>query len=91
MVEYVIEVMYGDAVVGLVHVERDGQLTRMKPTPDGYSHVKKFRVKARAEAIATNVANSRLAATYGGFIYGSKSTVPPVQSKINRRSAYRSM
>lgn len=91
MVEYVIELVNGAFVVALVHTERDGRITQLKPTPENYAHVSKYRVKARAEGVAAKFGNARLAATYGGFTYGAKSTVTPVQSKINRRAAYRSI
>lgn len=91
MVEYVIELVNGGQVIALLHTERDGSLTKVKPTQDGYAHVSKYRVKARAQKIADKYSSARLAATYGGYVYGSKSTVAPVQSKVNRRSAYRSI
>lgn len=91
MPEYVIELMNGAFVVALVHTERDGRLTQVKPTPENYAHVTKYRMKARAEGVAAKFPSARVAATYGGYVYGSKSTVTPVQSKINRRSAYRSI
>lgn len=91
MVEYVIEFVSNGQVIALLHTERDGSFTRVKPTVDGYAHVTKYRVKARAEAVSKKHFGTFLAATYGGFVYGSKSTVPPVQSKVNRRSAYRSI
>lgn len=91
MVEYVIELVNGEFVVSLVHTERDGRLVQIQPTPAGYSHVTKYRVKARAEGIAARFPNARVAATYGGHVYGTKSSVAPVQSKVNRRSNYRSI
>jgi hypothetical protein len=91
MVEYVIELINGDLVVALVHRERDGRLVTVKPSVEAYMHVTKFRVKDRAQAVADKYHNARLAATYGGYVYGSKTTVAPVQSKINRRPAYKSI
>jgi len=91
MVEYVIELLSGADVIALVHRERDGRLTKVKPTPEAYAHVTKFRIKDRALAVADKYPNARVAATYGGYVYGSKSSVAPLQSKINRRSSYRSI
>jgi len=91
MVEYVIELLNGATVVALVHKERDGHLTTVKPSSDGYMHVSKYRAKDRALAVADKYHNARVAATYGGYVYGSKTSVTPLQSKINRRSNYRSM
>lgn len=91
MVEYVIELLRGESVFALVHTERDGKEVLIAPTRESYSHVRKYRVKARAQKVADKYPNSRLAATYGGFIYGSKTTVAPIQSKVNRRSNYRSI
>jgi len=82
MQEYVIEIVGVDGTVQyLVHVERDGRITMMRPSPAGYSHVHKWRVKARAEKVAMQVTppvgmTLRIVPTYGGFVYGSKSTVP---------------
>lgn len=91
MVEYVIELLQGDTVTGLLHIERDGRHSVTKPTPAGYSHVKKFRVKDRAVVIAAKYPNARLAQTYGGYCYGSKSIVVPKQSPVNRTTPYRSV
>jgi hypothetical protein len=91
MVEYVIELVNGDVVVALVHRERDGRLVTVKPSVDAYMHCTKFRIKDRAQAVADKYPNARLAATYGGFVYGSKTTVAPIQSKVNKRPAYRSI
>lgn len=90
MVEYVIEIVLGDAVQALVHVERDGRHTTTKPTPAGYSHVSKFRIKERAEKVAAKHENARVVATYGGYIYGTKRQVVPPQAD-NKRSPYRSI
>lgn len=91
MVEYVIELLNGATVVALVHKERDGHLTTVKPTPDGYMHVSKYRAKDRALVVADKYHNARVAATYGGYVYSSKSTVTPPQPKVNKRPAYRSI
>lgn len=91
MIEYVIELLNGTEVVALVHQERDGRVVTVKPSPAAYAHVSKWRVKTRAERVAGAFPNARLAATYGGFVYGAKSSVAPVQSKINRRSIYKSI
>lgn len=92
MVEYVIEILLGDERIELLHVEKDGRFSRMPATPAGYAHVRKFRVKARAEAYAAKCSHTtRLAATYGGYVYGSKTSVAPIQSKVNKRPAYRSI
>lgn len=92
MVEYVIELVNSAGeVIALLHTERDGTHTRVKPSFDGYSHVKKYRVKERAEKVAAKFVDARLAQTYGGYVYGSKTSVAPKQSPINRRSVYRSI
>lgn len=92
MVEYVIEILLGDELVELLHVEKDGRFSRIPATPAGYAHARKFRVKARAEAYAAKCAHTtRVVGTYGGYVYGSKSTVAPIQSKVNKRPAYRSI
>lgn len=91
MVEYVIELVEGDVVVALLHTERDGSHSRVKPSFDGYSHVRKYRVKERAQKIADKFPGARLAQTYGGYAYGTKTSVAPLQSKINKRPAYRSI
>lgn len=90
MVEYVIEIVLNDAVEALIHVERDGRHTTVKPTVQGYSHVSKFRVKERAEKVAAKHENSRVVATYGGFVYGTKRLVSPKQPD-RKRSPYRSI
>ena len=79
--EHVIEITEGTSVVALVHVERDGRITKTLPTPSGYSHVHKWKVKARAEAVLRRLspadqAAARIVQTFGGYCYGSKSTVP---------------
>jgi hypothetical protein len=91
MVEYVIELLAGAIVIALVHRERDGRLVTIKPSIDAYMHVTKFRIKERAQAVADKYHSARLAATYGGYVYGSKTTVQPTQSKVNKRPAYRSI
>ena len=91
MVEYVIEFVSGGQVIALLHTERDGSVTKVKPTHDGYAHVSKYRVKARAEKISNKHSGTRVVPTFGGYVYRSKSTVMPLQSKVNRRSAYRSI
>lgn len=91
MVEYVIELVNGGFVVALVHREKDGRLTQVKPSPEAYMHVSKFRVKERAQKVADKYHNARLAQTYGGYVYGSKTSVAPLQSKVNKRPAYRSI
>lgn len=91
MVEYVVELVTNGFVIALVHRERDGRLTTVKPSVDGYMHVSKYRAKDRALAVADKYHNARVAATYGGYVYGSKSTVIPTQSKVNKRPAYRSI
>ena len=91
MIEYVIELLESGQVIALLHTERDGSHTKTRPTVDGYAHVSKYRVKARATKVADNYHNARVVPTFGGYVYGSKSTVMPLQSKVNRRSAYRSM
>ena len=80
--EHVIEITNGqNEVVHLVHVERDGSITKTLPTPAGYSHVHKWTNKSRAEAVIrklspTDQAAARVALTFGGYVYGSKSSVP---------------
>lgn len=92
MVEYVIELIAGGEVVALLHKERDGQLTKLKPSLDAYMHVSKFRSKERAERVIRMFgAGARLASTWGGYVYGSKSTTTGPQSKVNKRPAYRSI
>lgn len=91
MVEYIIEIVEGGEVAALIHTERDGSLTRTKPSFDGYSHCKKYRIKERAEKVASKILNAVVSPTYGGYQYGTKRTVAPKQSKINRHSAYKSI
>ena len=91
MVEYVIELLNGATVVALVHKERDGHMATVKPSPEGYMHVSKWRIKERAQRICDKYPTGRLAATYGGYVYGSKTSVVPTQSKVNKRPAYRSI
>jgi hypothetical protein len=79
--EHVIEITEGTNVVALVHVERDGRISRVAATPSGYSHVHKWKVKSRAEAILRKLSPedqraARIVSTWGGYCYGSKSTVP---------------
>lgn len=91
--EYVIELLAADChtVVGLIHTERDGRHVRVKATEAGYSHVTKYRIKARAQKVANLFPGARISQTWGGYVYGTKAIVPAVQSKINKRSAYRSI
>ena len=79
--EHVIELLEGSNVIALVHVERDGRVTRVPATPAAYSHVHKWKVKSRAEAIVRKLSPedqraARIVSTWGGYCYGSKSTVP---------------
>lgn len=91
MVEYIIEQVEDGEVIALVHTERDGRRSFIKPSYDGYAHVSKYRVRDRAEKAAKGLENVRIVPTYGGIVYGTKASVVPVQPKINKRSAYRSI
>lgn len=74
-----------ETVIALVHVERDGRITKTLPTAAGYAHVHKWTVKRRAETVVRQLspqdqAVARIALTFGGYCYGTKSSVPGLKA-----------
>ena len=91
MNEYIIEIMSGDAVAALLHIERDGRKSRLSATATNYMYVRKFRSRDAAVRAAAGTSEARIVPSYGGYIAGTKRTVAPVQPKRNKSSPYRTI
>lgn len=86
--EYIIELLNGSTVVGLVNIERDNRISKMSASESGYNYCTKFRSKERAERYATKASKqfglSSRVGLAGVVTKGSKHTVPEKQLKHPR-------
>jgi hypothetical protein len=71
----------------LVLVEKDGSTS----TTLNFGFATKFKVKARAEKVAAKLEGAQVVPSFGGWIHGTKRTVVPKQSPINKSTPYRSI
>ena len=89
--EYLIEIKKGNEVTHVVNVLRDKTISLSVASHTGYQYATKFKVKERAAKIAAKIENAVVVHSFGGYVNSSKSSVAPIQSKVNSKSAYRSI
>jgi hypothetical protein len=96
--EYVVEQIdtNGD-VVSIFNKERNGQISRMSPTENGYKYVSKFLSRENVEKFAKTVqqqrpnVNIRVSELFGFVVVSTKTHVAPKQSKVNDKSPYKTI
>ena len=93
MSEYLIEVLRDGQVTHVVNVniKNRKEATLSLATQAGYQHCTKFKVKGEAEKVAKRIDGAQVVPSFGGYVNSSKSSVAPIQSKVNRKTPYRSI
>ena len=89
--EYLIEVKKGNDVTHVVNVMRDKSVSLSVASQAGYQYATKFKVKERALSVAAKIPGAVVVHSFGGYVNSSKTSVAPIQSKVNGKSAYRSI
>lgn len=87
MSEYLIEVNQNGRM-NVVVVQRAAKTTTL--TSD-YKYGTKFKVKTRAEDIAKKIPGACVVPSFGGYVNSTKSSVSPIQSKVNGSKPYRTI
>jgi preprotein translocase subunit SecD len=89
--EYLIEVKKGNEVTHVVNVLKDKSVSLSVASYSGYQYATKFKVKDRALKVAAKIEGAQVVHSFGGYVNSSKTSVAPIQSKVNGKSAYRSI
>ena len=93
MSEYLIEVLRDGQVTHVVNVniKNRKEATLSAATRAGYLHCTKFKVKGEAVKVAKKIDGAQVVPSYGGYVNSSKTSVAPIQSKVNKNPPYRSI
>lgn len=93
MAEYIIEVMKDSEVthVVLVNIKNRKEHSLTIASQAGYQNCTKFKSKPTALKLAEKIPNAKVVPSFGGYVYGTKSSVAPLQSKINGHKPYRTI
>lgn len=93
MSEYLIEIVTNDNVthVAVVDIKDRKKHSLIIASAAGYKHCTKFKSKPTAIKLAEKIDNARVVPSYGGYINSTKSSVAPIQSKVNGTKPYRTI
>lgn len=92
MAEYFIQIKKGNEVTHVVTMAADRKTpTLAVATTEGFKYASKFKVKDRALKVASKIQGAEVVPSFGGFVNSTKSSVAPIQSKVNGHSAYKTI
>jgi hypothetical protein len=92
MNEYIIEVKKNNEVTHVVIMLGDRKTPSLTiASASGYKYASKFKSKVRAQKVAERYEGATVVSSFGGYVNSSKSTVAPIASKVNGKSAYKTM
>lgn len=93
MQEFLVEVFVGNNVTHIVNVEQQDRkkITVVEATNSAYKYCTKFRSKAVAQKVADKVNGAKVSPYYGIVTSGSKTTVTPKMSKVNKTTPYKTI